>query len=225
MALTRVNLTIETTKGDDCASLFLEDQTGSYNAVTNPLGYGVTNGAAVNDVTSVVVVLRYSSLGTYLTYTFTVASGTITAATLAMGTATATDILAELASTTWPFVSPTLFELTADYGVTIPSVTDGVYETEYTISGTASDSGTPTAFSYTTSEQFVLACTAKCCISKLYAALDPSCACCDEAQDKADEAYTWLQVAYAAAEYGDTTKAVAALKKAQELCDCGCSGC
>jgi hypothetical protein len=59
----------------------------------------------------------------------------------------------------------------------------------------------------------------------MYADLDPNCGCSDEKQKKADEAYTWLQVARASAELGDTNKAVAALIKAKSICDCNCQGC
>lgn len=223
MALNRVGVSIAVTKNEACSGLFLEDTTGQYNAVTNPEGYGLPGGATSDNVTNVIVVLRYSTLGTYITYNFTVLLGVIQACTLAIEGGTPVDITAELPHTVWPFDSDHQFELTADYGVTIPTIGDGVYQVEYTIEGEA---GAPAeAFSYTTSEQFVLDCEARCCIHKLYASLDPNCSCSDEKQKTADEAYTWLQTANYAAEYGDVDKAVDALKKAKELCDCNCKGC
>jgi hypothetical protein len=252
MALNRVGLSIEIAKNDKCDTLYLEDTTGEYNITedttgeynittnpldyglledttgeynitTNPLGYGLPGGATINNVTSIVVVLRYSTLGTYLTYTFTVLSGVIQTATLAIEGGTPVNIFSILPSTAWPFASSNRFELTGDYGVDLPELQDGVFQIEYTISGSA---GSPAeAFSYTTSEQFVLDCETACCIDKMYADLDPNCGCSDEKQKKADEAYTWLQVARASAELGNTEKAVAALIKAKSICDCNCKGC
>ena len=223
MALNRVGLSIEIAKNDKCDALYLEDTTGEYNITTNPLGYGLPSGIASNDVTEVIVVLRYSTLGTYITYNFTVALGVIQTATLAIEDGTPVDIYSELPSQVWPFDSDDQFELTGDYGVTLPELEDGVFQVEYTISGS---SGNPTEeFSYTASEQFVLDCETACCIDKMYADLDPNCGCSDEKQKKADEAYTWLQVARASAELGDTNKAVTALIKAKSICDCNCKGC
>ncbi len=225
MALERVGLSGDITKNDACNSLFFEDTTGEYNATTNPLGYGLPGGITDSDVTRVVLVLRYISKGTYITYDFNVLAGNIISVTLSIEGGVPVSISTSTINA-WPWVAPNLFEVTGDYGVTIPTVEDGVYQIEYTISGATSggEGAEGETFSYTTSEQFVLDCNTACCIAKMYAELDPECDCSDAKMKKADEAYSWLQAARYSAEYGDVNEAKLALDKAAKLCDCGC-GC
>ncbi len=59
----------------------------------------------------------------------------------------------------------------------------------------------------------------------MYAALAVDCSCDDKNRQNADDADTSLQIALAASDMGDVTKAVAGLLKAQNLCDCSGCGC
>ena len=209
--MARPTLTIETEINEACDTMNLWDTTADY-------GGGTVTTASVE---SVVIVVNNKSTGTYFTYTFTVGTNIITAATLSLDGGTATDILAELSSTAWPFiVDVNEFDLFADYGVTLPDFTDGVYQPEYSIIRT-----TATAFNYTTSVATLKDCTTCCCISGKFAALDPNCGCSSKALDLAIQADTWLKTARAAASMGDVTKAVEALAKADELCNCDCVDC
>lgn len=222
----RPDLSINVTVGADCSGFTVDDTTREYDITTNPEGYGLPDGPTINDVDSLVIVVTNQSAGWYLTYTFTISSGTITAATLGVSGATATNILTELASTTWPFITGVnAFDATADYGVTIPDLTDGVYQIEYTIAGTAIGSGgTPEDFSYTTSEQPVLACDLCCCIDTMfYDAAGCECGC-DKAENAMKARYYAMATKFAA-ERGDTDLAVNIFEKAQSICDDGCSGC
>jgi hypothetical protein len=210
-----VSITLEVT--NDCESLLLTDDTGTYNSVTNPEGYGLTGGPAVNDVTGVEIVLTYDTQETSITYNFTVASGVITAATLGVEDETPTDILSELVSTTWPLTD---FDLVLDYGVTIPTFELGVHSVDYTITGTYNSS----SFSFTTSKSILNECSANCCIQKMFAEIDVNCGCASEAIDKANRAKGYLMAARYGAQSGKTDEAVKALNKANELCEGGC-GC
>ena len=161
-----------------------------------------------------------------MTYVFTIALGVITAATLSLSGGTPASILAELDSTAWPFVEDVNeFDLWADYGITLPDFEDGVYEVTYEITGESDSTGELLDFDYTTSESFVVDCEIACCISKMYAALDPDCSCSDKGQVSADKAYAFLKSAIYSAEYGSNDEAVEALAAAQKICDCGCTGC
>ncbi len=213
MAVTRPNLEIDVTVGADCSGFTIADVTDNY-ALT----------ITVNTVTSLVIVVTNQSEGWYLTYTFTIASGTITAATLGVSGATATSILSELSSTAWPFVTAVNeFDATADYGVTIPELTDGIYQIEYTIAGTTEgDAGE--AYSFTTSEQPVLACDLCCCIDNLFIE-SAGCDCGCDKGERAMKARYYATLAKYAAGRGDTDLAVNNFEKAQSLCDGNCQGC
>nr|WP_298656557.1 hypothetical protein [uncultured Flavobacterium sp.] len=209
--MARPTLTIEVTQNEACDTMTLADTTADY-------GGGTVTTASVQEV---VVVVNNKSTGTYFTYTFTVSSNVITAATASIDGGTAVSILSELSTTAWPFITDVNeLDLWATYtDFTQPEFADAVIQIEYTITRT-----TATAYSYTTSKCEMVTCEICCCISKMFAELDPTCACGSKATQNAINADTMLQVAFAAADMGDVTKAVEALTKAQFYCDCGC-GC
>ena len=134
MAVTAPNFTIILSVDSGCSELNLVDSTGEYSALTNPLGYGLPSGPSTTDVTGCEIVVTLNTLGTTLTYDFTIASGVVAAATLAIGSGTPTSILSSLTSTAWPFiVDVNPFNLVGDYGVTIPEFTDEIFKVEYNI--------------------------------------------------------------------------------------------
>ncbi len=208
--MARPTLTISVTQNEACSTLTLADTTADY-------GGGTVTTASVQQV---VVVVNNKSTGTTFTYTFTVSSGTITAATATLDSGTPVNILSQLSSTAWPFiVDVNELDLWKTYtNFTQPTFADAVLQIEYTITRT-----TATAYSYTTSVAKMVTCDICCCISKMYAALAVDCSCDDKARQNADDADTSLQIALAASDMGDVTKAVAGLLKAQNLCSC--SGC
>lgn len=209
--MARPTLTISATQNEACTTITLADTTADY-------GGGTVTTASVQEV---VVVVNNKSTETVFTYTFTVSSNVITAATASLDNGTEVDILSELSTTAWPFiVDVNELDLWATYtDFTQPDFGDAVLQIEYTITRTDA-----TAYSYTTSVAEMVTCDICCCVSKMWADLDPDCSCSDSAMDKASQADTWLQVALASADMGDVTKAVNALKKAQAICDCDC-GC
>jgi len=225
MAVVRPDLTIDVTVGAECSNFEVADVTGAYDVSTNPEGYGLPDGPTVNNVTSLIVVVTNESEGWYLTYTFTISSGTITACTLSVSGATATNILAELSSTVWPFADGVNeFDATADYGVTIPELTDGIYTISYTIGGTAiGGDGQPTVFSFTTSEQPTLSCDLCSCIEDMF--LDASGCGCDDKMCNAMKARGYFLASKFANERGDTEIAIANFEKSQSLCEGNCKDC
>lgn len=221
MALTtRVGLTITLTVNTTCENITLKDTTGVYDATTNPLGYGMPGGIATSDVNTIIIVVNLSG-GVYLTYTFTIVAGNITAATLGISGATPTSILASLSSAVWYTLMSGGFGLFTDYGVTLPTFADGIYEVDYTVKGTSSD----TLFNYTTSVTKLVMCDACCCVSKMGVNIDPECNCSEDALWNFLKADAYLQVAKFATQVGNTDRAQLALDKATNLCDCGCSDC
>ena len=207
--MARPTLTIATKTNQACTDMTMYDTTANYGGGT----------VTINSVTQVIVVVNNKSTGTQFTYTFTVLNGVITAATATLDTGIPVNILSQLSSTVWPFIiNVNELDLWKTYtNFTQPAFDDAVLQIEYTISGDG--------YSYTTSVAEMVTCKICCCVSKMWANIDPSCDCSDAAMNNASQADTWLQVALAAADMGDVTKSVNALAKAQALCDCGCSGC
>ncbi len=225
MALATLGLSVTLNVNDACDSLTLVDATGAYNAVTNPTGYGQAGGVLVNSVTKLTAVLNYETAGTYITYVFTILNGAITAATLAIETATPTSIFSALTSTVFPFTTIP-FDLGKNWGVTIPEIADGVYSVDYTIEGSALDSlDVSTAFSLTTSQQVVIRCDVCLCNAKQFLNIDIDCPCSDESLNAAMRVFGYIQISIQAAEYGNITASVDALNKAIAVCSCECKTC
>lgn len=197
-------LAITLTTSATCDNITVADATADYGAGT------VTTAS----ITGSTIVVNLTG-GAYLTFTFTVASNVITAATLGLSGATATSILSSLASTVFPFVA-TPFSIWRAYGVTVPAFADGVVNVVYTISGAAYSVG------YTTSATVLVPCvSACCCVNSMALSIDPECDCndCLWGYLKAD---TYLNLAAMNTQIGNTTRAALFLTKAEALCDCDC---
>ena len=78
MALSTPDIQISLTVNDTCSGLNFEDTTGNYDAVTNPLGWGLPNGPATTDVTGFTLTLVNETESTTIVYTFTVSSSVST---------------------------------------------------------------------------------------------------------------------------------------------------
>jgi len=221
MAVTQPNLGITLSVLSGCTGLQLIDTTGTYNAITNPAGYGAPGGVAINNVTSVKITLTYASLSTTSAYVFTVNSGAITAATLSLGGATPVSIFSSLTSTVWPFSSTNPFNLTGSYGVILPTFADDVFSANYEIIG--SNGGG--SFDFITAYTLPVGCNLACCISKKYQALDPTCSCSNNKRQEVDYVNSlYLQFNYAATA-GNLSDALAALREAQRYCGANSGGC
>ena len=199
------NLAITLTVNSTCSDMTITDSTSDY-------GGGTITTASV---TGVVIVVTLSG-GTYLTYTFTVASNVITAATLGVSGATPASILSELEVALWPFwngVGGELpFKIWRDYGITVPEFEDGVIDVTYTITGSG--------YSYTTSAATTVPCVSTyCCVAKMGQAIDPSCQC-EDCMWKFIKDYAHLTLANMSTNIGNTDRAAKHLTKASELCDC-----
>lgn len=142
------DLTIELSTDAACENLMLEDTTT----------YGGSNPAS-STINGAIIVVEYTLLGTSVTYTLTVSSNVVTAATMTLGSATPVDILANLASTVFPFTSANPFALTdVDYDDTMPEFQDQVYNITYTVEFVGDPDGVTTGTCLTT-------CTTSCCIA------------------------------------------------------------
>jgi len=204
------NLVIEIIN-NDCSGLLFNDTTSDY---------GTGDVIGVGDVAEVKLNLTYNSTATTLKYVFTLSSGVITAATLAINSGTATNVLTEITNTTWPFDSDNKFELTGNYGVTIPTFADDVYTIEYILSGTWDGD----AFEYSSSRSKFVGCASRCCIDKKWADIDPSCSCSNSARERLVYGESLFYVADLASEDGNLTRALNALNELKLFCsgDCGC---
>jgi len=197
-------LAITLTTSSTCDDITITDSTSDY-------GGGTVTTASI---TGCVVVVTLSG-GSYLTFTFTVASNVITAATLGLSGATATSILSELASTVFPFVASP-FSIWRSYGVTTPDFSDGVIDVTYTISGSG--------YSYTTSSTKLVRCVTLCCaLQTMGQAIDPS-DCCEDCLWEYLKAEAYSDLAVMSTNIGNTTRAALLLTKSQALTECNCGG-
>lgn len=219
MSVTQPNVSINLTINSGCSGLFVTDITGIYNSITNTGGYGLPGGPTVNDVTGLKIIFIYNSQSNSITYNFTLTSGIISAASLTIASGTPADILSQLPSITWPFI--TRFDLTGDYGIIIPTFEDDIYSVQYTITGTSPDD-----FSFEAIRNITIDCQTQCCVDKKWIAIDFNCTCDSNALQLAFYGQALLNQSKNAAFYGDLDNAVLALTKAKALCttqDCGCS--
>jgi hypothetical protein len=216
-----LRLTAGISFSDDGEQLFFEDATGTYNATTNTGGYGAPNIASTT-VTSVQLNLLWAN-GTTVYYTFTVSSGTITAASVTDVEGTVYNFLSDLASTVFPIVDPNFLDLTDTFDdeIVLPSFDDGQYTVTYKIIGSSGG----TAYSYTTSKTFFRDVDLCCCLSEKRLTVDPNCESCG-VKERVNEIVFWHEAALCAVETGKANSvALAYFEKAQELCDedCDCN--
>lgn len=223
MALERIDLTgcIEIEKG--CTQLLFSDITGFLVTVCNDeyneFGYGLTDGIALDDVTSAQLNVYYPSMTTPITFDFIIASHVITECLFTDLNGTVTDITALLESTVFPLTN---FDVTlAAYGVTLPEMADGIFKWDYTISGLSGG----LSFSYTTSDEALSSCSVNCCIENKYVEMDLSCGCFDDKLKNLILSEVLLQGAKYAMNVGQDNKAQGMLDKATEICDSNCTDC
>ena len=224
MALTaRVDLSGSICIEDGCKKIVFNDTTGNLVSVCNDeqndLGYGLVGGIASASITKAILNVYYPSMTTPYIFTFTVANKVITAATLTDLNSVVTNILTKLVSTVFPLVD---FDTTlAAYGVTLPALTDGRIEWDYTISGVHSSEN----FSYTTSDGQLADCIADCCIEKKYVDLDPTCGCIDDKIKSIIMSEILLWGARYSMNVGQDDKTDSFIEKANEICDSNCEDC
>lgn len=206
----QINLYLDSTK----TNLYLEDTTGTYNASTNPGGYGTPNptSASITDAK-----IRVSLGGSQVDFLFTISSNVITAATVGFVGSTAFNILADLSSTAWPFISGVnaININPAYYESTLLDIQDGAWNVRYWISSET----------YTTDENFLIDTETNCCVSKQLLAVN-----INNKQALVDNLVplAFLTTAQYAIDAGLLTKAQEYQEKAAAICEtqsgCGC-GC
>ena len=219
MALTRVGLTTETVLSEGCTKITIEDVTGTYNASTNPLGYGLPSGIAYSDITSIIINVYYPDVTTPIIYTFTLSASTVTALTVTDLNGVSYDIFADLATL---YISG-VFNLTGTDAFTLPTVTDGLFNIDYTIGGI--ESVTSEEFNYTTNNSFLSTCSVECCITDMYKNLDMCCDCSESSLSKIEKSEIFLSGAKYAVQASQNEKAVCLLNKAKDICEGNCSDC
>ena len=221
MALTRLDLSAQICVEDSCSKLLFSDTTGSVDAAcaadVNILGYGLFGGIESADVEGAVINIYYPLMTNPVKFTFTIVSNAITNATITDLNNVTTNIFSLLTSTVFPFVD---FDISADYGVTVPEVTDGLYTWDYTINGTK-----PEPFTYTTSGGFTSDCTVDCCIEKSYLEMDSNCGCFEDKVKGIIRSEVFLWASRYAINVGQDSKADNFLTKAKESCETNCKDC
>lgn len=223
MALTRVDLTGSICIEQGCTQLLFSDITGFLVTVCNDeyneLGYGLTGGIALDDVTSAQLNVYYPGITTPVTFDFIIASHVITECLFTDLNGVITDITLLLASTVFPLTN---FDITlATYLVTLPTLEDGIIKWDYTISGVSGSE----SFSYTTSDEALSTCSADCCIENKYVDLDLSCGCFGDKVKSLILSEVLLQGSKYAMNVGQDSKSEAMLLKAKEICGSNCSDC
>jgi len=221
MALSRLDLSAQICVEDSCTKLLFSDTTGSVDAAcasdVNELGYGLVGGIESADVEGAIINIYYPLMTNSVKFTFVIASDVITDATITDLNNVTTNIFSLLTSTVFPFVD---FDISADYGVTVPEITDGLYKWDYNINGT-----TPENFSYTTSDAFTSDCTTDCCIEKSYLEIDIDCGCFENKIKTIIRSEVFLWGSRYAMNVGQDSKADELLTKAKENCESNCKDC
>ena len=221
MALTRLDLSAQICVEDSCSKLLFSDTTGSVDAAcasdVNEFGYGLFGGITSANVSEAIVNVYYPLMTNPVKFTFTIVSNAITNATITDLNNVTTNIFSLLTSTVFPFVD---FDISADYGVTVPEVTDGLYTWDYTINGTS-----PEEFTYTTSGGFTSDCTVDCCIEKSYLEMDSNCGCFEDKVKVIIRSEVFLWASRYAINVGQNSKADNFLTKAKESCETNCKDC
>lgn len=206
---------------EDCEQWHFIDDTGTYNATTNPTGYGSPNTASSAVTKATLYILPYGYTTGYL-FTFTIAAGVITACTVTAPDGTVTTITADLEYTAFPFSEAEPFVIIGEWlGMGEDSeITSSVYNFEYEISGSS--------FIHNDEDDHVIVCQVCCCVESAASELDATdcdCECEQEKMDKAVDSRMWLDSAVWAMENGEPDKSYANLMRAKELCEGGCKSC
>ena len=216
---TNFELSHDIEEQEGCKEIILWDDSGTYNATTNPTGYGAPNIASADVTEATILITPYGSTVGYL-FTLTIVTNVITDAIVTDINGTVTNILADLTWDVFPFTETKPFIITgALLGNGADSqITFGAYDIEYNITD-----GTNVYVS--TSEELIV-CQVCCCVKNAAADLEVTdCSCQDGKADKAYMSKIYLDSAIFAMENGDVTKAVTNLNYAKELCEGKCKTC
>lgn len=202
-----------------CTNIEFFDPTGTYNASTNPGGYGSPNLASSAVTKAILNVYKYGDTVPVI-FTFTVSSNVITAATVTRSGETAVSILADLASTAFPIVEASPLAIIGEYltGEEDSDIESDTYYFEYSVTD-----GT-TTYLYTVDQ--LLVCTTCCCVGSMQRELNAADCKCDK--DKIMKAFTaqvYLDAAIWSMEKEEIEKAHNNIAYAKELCAGGCQDC
>lgn len=116
----------------DCKEALFNDTTGVYNVSSNPTGYGAPN-VASTAITSAVISIQPPSYDDPIVFTFTLSSGTVTAATRTDTFGVVTNILSLLNTTSFPFVDLEINSILLFGDATKNTLEDGSWTVIYTI--------------------------------------------------------------------------------------------
>lgn len=207
---------------DNCQDIYFWDDTGTYAGGSNEGGYGTPNIASTAVTQALLKIYAYGA-ETPTLFTFTVSSGTITAATITPPSGTATSILADMDSVVFPFTEALPFVITGAYledsDDEDTEVVSDAYYTEYSVTD-----GTNT---YVSTSDDLFSCAACCCVATAKKELNANdCKCNTTKVMNATYAGVYLDSAIAAMEQEEVDKAHNNIVYAKELCTGdGCSNC
>lgn len=223
MALTnRIDLKGCLSVEEGCSKLKFSDVTGFLSTPCieqyNYSGYGLSGGIALNDVTKAVLNVYFVNITTPIVFNFTISSHVITNCTLTNINGVVTNITTLLDSTVFPLTN---FDITKNYGVVIPSLSDGLIKWDYTISGISGG----ISFSYTTSGVELSDCKLNCCIENKYLDMDVNCGCFEDKTKDIIKSEIFLWGSRYAVNVGQDSKAQGFLDKGSEICNSNCKDC
>jgi len=183
-------------ESDNARELSFTETTGTYNASTNPGGWGAPN-PVTTDVTA--------------TATLSILPPSIT-----------TPIVIDLFPSSFPTTdtAQTLVIRSQDLGLgTDIILPDGLWEMTYTVIDTVANPDV----TYTNDQTIFVSGQARCCVYGLLASADISCCDCDGSDlARALEAFTYYRAALACAACGNTDKFAEALAIVDNYCDNKC---
>jgi len=209
--------TISETRG--CRDIHFWDITGTYDASTNPTGYGDASTVVTSTVDGAIITLYPEGYESPIVFTFVIANLVITSATVTAVDGTVTALT--LVNTAFPFTEALPFIINgSDLGNGDDSeLTLGAYKLEYEVLVAAAVVGN-------SSSDYLIACQVERAVKNAQGALDtPTCDCNDGEVIAAFKSRVLLDSAKYSMENGEPVKAGETLAYAFALANGECKTC
>lgn len=202
------------TEAGDASYVQLYDSTGTYNAVSNPGGYGAPNPTSAS-ITSSTIVFNFDTLAAPITIDLTISSGTVTSGTVTnqLGIVSVLDF-SDYNISVFPFPSAPAIQFPANFFIPAATAIPDQYVTIYYTVSDGLDA-------WTNSFQFLLNAVSCCCLQKAWVKYAEG-KCNDVDPIKIQNAMNGLVAENAVGNIAGAKNELKLLTKLCAGCGCGC---
>jgi hypothetical protein len=204
-----------------CRSIDFIEETGNYNASTNPGGFGAPN-AAINDITQVLINVYPEGYTTPILLDLAITTGTVTGLDITLPGGTATAFSLSGLNTTYPWTAALPFVISGEMltGVEDSELTYGAYNIDYIAYAGVS-------IASQTNLEALIVCQVERAVKNAQGALDVDCKCdCSSpSYMSAFQSRVYLDSAKHSMENAEPLKAAETLRYAYELATGNCKTC